>query len=82
MIGCLLIYQTRHELFVNYSLLVLVWIWLHDCLSYDSCLGLIKLILYHVNFVTIQKANRINMAGLSDALKLEWFAGDDNFKRW
>jgi hypothetical protein len=53
MIGCLLIYQTRHELFVNYSLLVLVWIWLHDCLSYDSHLGLVKLILYHVNFVTI-----------------------------
>jgi hypothetical protein len=51
MIGYWLIYQTYHELFVNYNFLVLVWIWLHVCLSYDSCLGLVKLILYHVNFV-------------------------------
>jgi hypothetical protein len=56
-IGCLLIYQTCHELFVNYNFLVLVWIWLHVCLSYDHRLGLVKLILYHVNFVTIQKPN-------------------------
>jgi hypothetical protein len=28
---------------------------LHVCLSYDLCLGLVKLILYHVTFVTIQK---------------------------
>jgi hypothetical protein len=82
MIGCLLIYQTCHELFVNYNFLFLVWIWLHVCLSYDPCLGLVKLILYHVNFVTIQKPNRINMAGLSDALKPERFAEGDNFKRW
>jgi hypothetical protein len=52
MICCLLIYQTYHELWVTYNFLVLVWIWLHDCLSYDPCLGLVKLILYHVNFVT------------------------------
>jgi hypothetical protein len=45
MIGCLLIYQTCHELFVNYNFLVLVWIWLHVCLSYDPRLGLVKLIL-------------------------------------
>jgi hypothetical protein len=44
MIGCLLIYQTGHELFVNYNFLVLVWIWLHARLSYDSCLGLVQLI--------------------------------------
>jgi hypothetical protein len=75
MIGCLSIYQTYHKLFVNYSFLVLVWIWLHTCLSYDSRLGLVKLIVYHVNFVTIQKPNQINMAGLSDALKPERFAG-------
>jgi hypothetical protein len=53
MIGCLLIYQTCYELFVNYNFLVLVWIWLHDCLSYDSRLGLVKSILYHINFITI-----------------------------
>jgi hypothetical protein len=82
MIGCLLIYQTYHELFVNYNFLVLVWIWLHVCLSYDPRLGPIKLILYHVNFVTIQKPKQINMAGLSDARKSERFAGGDNFKRW
>jgi hypothetical protein len=60
MIGYLLIYQTCHELFVNYNFLVLVWIWLHACLSYDPLLGLVKLILCHVSFVTIQKPNRIN----------------------
>jgi hypothetical protein len=36
MICCLLIYQTCYELFVNYNFLVLVWIWLHACLLYDS----------------------------------------------
>jgi hypothetical protein len=82
MIGCVLIYHTCHKLFVNHNFLVLVWIWLHACLSYDSLLGLIKLILYHVNSVTIQKPNRINMAGLSDVLKPERFARGDNFKRW
>jgi hypothetical protein len=54
----------------------------HACLSFDPHLGLVKLILYHVNFVTIQKPTRINMARLSDALNLEQFAGVDNFKRW
>jgi hypothetical protein len=53
MIGCLLIYQTYHELCVIYNFLVLVWIWLHACLLYDPRLGLVKLILYHVNFVTM-----------------------------
>jgi hypothetical protein len=43
---------------------------------------MVKLILYHVNFITIQKPNLIDMAGLSDALKPERFAGGDNFKRW
>jgi hypothetical protein len=52
MIGCLLIYQTYHKLCVNYNFLILVWIWLHACLSYDPRLVLIKLILYHINFVT------------------------------
>jgi hypothetical protein len=53
MISCLLVYQTCHEIFVNYKFLVIVWIWLYACLSHDPCLGLVKLILYHVNFVTI-----------------------------
>jgi hypothetical protein len=53
MIGCLLFYQTCHKLFVNYNFLVLVWVWLHACLSSDPHLGLVKFILYHVNFVTI-----------------------------
>jgi hypothetical protein len=56
MIGCLLIYQTCRELFVNYSFLVLVWIWLHACFLYVSRLGLVKLILYHVNSVTFCEA--------------------------
>jgi hypothetical protein len=58
MIGCLLIYQTYHELCVIYNFLVLVWIWLHACLSYDPRLGMIKLILYHINFVTTQAMQR------------------------
>jgi hypothetical protein len=82
MIGCLLIYQTCHELFVSYNFLVLVWIGLHASLSYDPRLGLVKLILYHANFVTIQKPKRINMSRLLDALKPERFAGGDNLKRW
>jgi hypothetical protein len=57
MIGCLLVYHTSHELFVNYKFLVLVWIWLHSCLPYGPRLGLVKLILYHVNFLIIQKPN-------------------------
>jgi hypothetical protein len=82
MICYLLIYKTFHELFVNHTFLVLVWIWLHACLSCVSCLGLVKLILYHVNSVTIQKPKRINIAGFLNALKPEQFTGGDNFKRW
>jgi hypothetical protein len=41
----------------------------------------IKLFLGPVNFVTIQKPERINMAGPLDALKPEQFAGGENFKR-
>jgi hypothetical protein len=41
---------------------------------------IIKLILGHVNFSTIQKPDRINMAGPSDALKPDRFAGSQNFK--
>jgi hypothetical protein len=82
MICCLLFYQTYLELFVNYNFLVLVWVWLHTCLACDPRLGLVKLILYHVNSVTIQKPNRINMDRLLDALKPEQFAGGENFKRW
>jgi hypothetical protein len=35
-----------------------------------------------VNFPTIQKPDRINMAGPSNALKPDRFAGGQNFKRW
>jgi hypothetical protein len=45
-------------------------------------LWLFKLILNPVNFLTIQKPEIINMAGILDALKPERFAGGDNFKRW
>jgi hypothetical protein len=43
---------------------------------------LYKLILNPINFLTIQKPEIINMAGILDALKPERFAGGDNFKRW
>jgi hypothetical protein len=43
---------------------------------------IIKLILDPVNFSTIQKPGKINMAGPSDALKSDQFAGGQNFKRW
>jgi hypothetical protein len=43
---------------------------------------IIKLILGHVNFLTIQKPDRINMARPSDALKPDRFSGGQNFKRW
>jgi hypothetical protein len=43
---------------------------------------IIKLTLGSVNFLTIQKPDRINMAGPSDALKPDRFAGGQNFKRW
>jgi hypothetical protein len=43
---------------------------------------MIKLILGLVNFVTIQKPELVNMAGVSDALKPGVFAGGNHFKRW
>jgi hypothetical protein len=49
--------------------------------SYVLCY-IIKLILGPINFVTIQKPDRISMARPSDALKLEQFVGGENFKRW
>jgi hypothetical protein len=39
------------ELFIKYNFLVLGCIWLPACLSYDSRLVLVKLILYHVDFI-------------------------------
>jgi hypothetical protein len=75
-------YHACLDLSVNCKYLVSMWLWLYACWSYDPPLGLVKLILYHVNFVTIHKPNRIKMDGLSDVLKPEWFAGGDNFKRW
>jgi hypothetical protein len=44
-------------------------------------LCIIKLILGSLNFVTIYKPYRTNMAGLTDALKPGRFAGE-NFERW
>jgi hypothetical protein len=43
---------------------------------------MIKLILCLVNFLTIQKPDLVNMAGVSDALKPGVFAGGNHFKRW
>jgi hypothetical protein len=43
---------------------------------------MIKLILGLVNFLTIQKPELVNMAGVSDALKPRVFAGGNYFKRW
>jgi hypothetical protein len=51
-----------------------IWVFILCCI--------IKLILGPVNFPTIQKPDRINMAGPSDALKPDRFAGGQNFKRW
>jgi hypothetical protein len=47
-----------------------------------SLFWLVKLILVPVNFLPIQKPELVNMAGVSDALKHEGFAGGDHFKRW
>jgi hypothetical protein len=43
---------------------------------------MIKLILGIVNFLTIQKPELVNMAGVSDALKPGVFVGGNHFKRW
>jgi hypothetical protein len=43
---------------------------------------MIKLILDLVNFLTIQKPELVNMAGVLDALKPRVFAGGNHFKRW
>jgi hypothetical protein len=43
---------------------------------------MIKLILGLVNFLTIQKPELVNMAGISDALKPGVFTGGNHFKRW
>jgi hypothetical protein len=43
---------------------------------------MIKLILGLVNFLTIQKPELVNMAGVSDALKPGVFAGGNHFKKW
>jgi hypothetical protein len=42
---------------------------------------MIKLILGLANFLTIQKLELVNMAGVSDALKPRVFAGGNHFKR-
>jgi hypothetical protein len=42
---------------------------------------MIKLILGLVNFLTIQKLELVNMAGVSDVLKPGVFAGGNHFKR-
>jgi hypothetical protein len=43
---------------------------------------MIKLILGLVNFLTIQKPELVNMAGVLDALKPGVFTGGNHFKRW
>jgi hypothetical protein len=43
---------------------------------------MIKLILGLVNFLTIQKSELVNMAGVLDALKPGVFAGSNHFRRW
>jgi hypothetical protein len=48
-------------------------------LSYAALV--VQINLKPVNFPTIQKSEIINIAGISDALKPERFAGGDNFKR-
>jgi hypothetical protein len=82
MMRFLVFYHACLDLSVNCKYLVSMWLCLYACWSYGPPLGLIKLILNHVNFITIQKPNLIDMAGLSDALKPEWFTGGDNFNRW
>jgi hypothetical protein len=59
MIDCLLAYQTCHELFVNFNFLVLLCVWLHAWLSFDPLFDLVKLFLYHVNFVA-QAAEKVS----------------------
>jgi hypothetical protein len=54
MIGCMLLIHACLYPFVNCQYLVLALIWLYAYLSYVPRFGLVKLIVYHVNFVTIR----------------------------
>jgi hypothetical protein len=56
MIDHLLFYDTCLDLSVNCKYLVLVWIWSFVYMSYVPLVGLVKLILYHVNLVTATAA--------------------------
>jgi hypothetical protein len=69
------------ELVLIYSVLM-SWILSAGRSGFFVLCCIIKLILGPVNFLTIQKPDRINMAGPSDALKPDRFAGGQNFKRW
>jgi hypothetical protein len=69
------------ELVLIYSVLM-SWILSSGRSGFFVLCCIIKLILGPVNFLTIQKPDRINMAGPSDALKPDRFAGGQNFKRW
>jgi hypothetical protein len=51
MMRCLVSYHAYLDLSVNCKFVVSMWLCLHACWSYDPPLGLVKLILYHVNFV-------------------------------
>jgi hypothetical protein len=59
MIGCPMFYHAYLDLFINCNYLAFVWLWLYACLSYDPCLRLIKLFLYHINFVTFSSHWRL-----------------------
>jgi hypothetical protein len=75
-------------LYLNLVLLVQIcsvlmsWILSASRSGFFVLCSIIKLTLGPINFLTIQKPDRINMAGPSDALKPDWFAGGQNFKRW
>jgi hypothetical protein len=53
MMKCMMFYHACLDLSANCKYLVCMSLWLYACWSYDSSLGLVKLILYYVNFVTI-----------------------------
>jgi hypothetical protein len=60
-IGCCLFCYSCLDLSVICKCLVLVWIYLYVAISFVPLVGLVKLILYHVNFVitylTLTKKN-------------------------
>jgi hypothetical protein len=77
LLGCLA-YVVLHELIL---ICVVLALFILTAIRSFSLFSLIKLILGPINFLTIQKPELVNMAGVSDALKPKRFIGGDHFKK-